>query len=176
MIIAPTTGQRVVVSLLAPLVLVLLLCMAWILLNPLRHLLGAAGWVIFLGFAGSALGVTGYLVVRAYRTVIWLEGSELVVRGAVTTRRCDLGVAAVRVAGANWLRGAPVLQAQQPGAGRWLQTPLRTRSGELLDPVRLRALANAIRTGERPDPARAQAAWVAHGLEQLAANPAYHLM
>ncbi|MGH3711872.1 MAG: hypothetical protein ACRDT4_00160 [Micromonosporaceae bacterium] len=173
---APTAMQRIFVTVLAPVALVLLVCLGGILTGPLQHLLGTAGLVIFAIFVVLCLAGIGYGLLKAYRWLVWLEGSQLVVRGAITTLRCDLATAPVRIDSTGWFTRIPVLRARPAGGGRWLRAPLRTANMDLVDPVALRALAAVISSGARPEPDRAQAAWVVGALRQLADNPASRLL
>jgi hypothetical protein len=131
---------------------------------------GARGTVIVLGVATILVMVVGivslsmaaYIAsvavlavlfwISAFVTVLrsgaWLEGTTLITRGALTTRRCDLASSAVRVS-PDPGSGAPVLTAQdQAGTVR---LPLRVRGRRLFDPDKLQALANAILAGGRQD-------------------------
>lgn len=102
------------------------------------------------------------------RTKAWLEGTTLTVRGAYTSRRCDLARAAVRL-DTDPVSGMPLLTAQD-AAGQSVRLVLREqRRREALAPQKLNALANAIMSGERRDEAGCE---VASSLRSLAGGAA----
>lgn len=132
--------------------------------------------------AGAIVG----LVFWARRCGAWLEGTVLVTRGLVTTRRYDLATAEV---GADSIpettavstgqtviavptgRRIPLLAIRDVRTGRRTKLVLRPRGSGLLAPVQLVALAAAIERGPRPYPYDQYSAQVAGGLRALAANP-----
>jgi hypothetical protein len=129
-----------------------------------------AGRAVGLALAALLLGGWGYRVAAAVRRGAWLEGTVLVVRGPLATRRADLAVAGVAL-DAVTVRGrtVPVLVA---GAGRRpAGLPLRSRDGPLLAPDLLEAIAAAIDAGPRPEPLATRAHLVSSSLRRLAGDP-----
>jgi hypothetical protein len=106
------------------------------------------------------------------RSAAWLEGSTLVVRGALRSRRCDLATA-VRFSRYTTKFGVPMLIAHDGRTGRRIRLPLRdpgaaraSSPGQLFAPPKLYALADAIVAGgRRTDP---EAVQVANSLRALA--------
>jgi hypothetical protein len=106
------------------------------------------------------------------RGAAWLEGSTLVVRRALRSRRCDLATA-VRFSRYTTKSGVPMLIAHDGRTGRRIRLPLRDPGtarafspGQLFAPPKLYALADAIVAGgRRTDP---EAVQVANSLRALA--------
>jgi hypothetical protein len=126
------------------------------------------------------------LLLRMLRSAAWMEHTTVVVRGAFTTRRCDLATAvelaidsvAEHVSNGHGGstptgRRVPRLCMRDPSTGRWLRLSLvNPATKNLLEPPKLGALADAILAGpQRPDP-HARHAWkIAQGLYSLADDP-----
>jgi hypothetical protein len=138
-------------------------------------------WILGLGavsgsvagyFAGWLVGIVLIAAVgfpMAIRSGAWLEGTTLVVRGAVTSRRCDLAAGSVHLA-EDRKTGLPVLTAQDPTGGQRVSVLLREpkeKTATLVSPPKLHALAGAIMARGRADAAREQ---VAGQLAWLAEN------
>jgi hypothetical protein len=108
------------------------------------------------------------------RSAAWLEGSTLVVRGALRSRRYDLATA-VGFSRYTTRSGVPMLIAHDGRTGRKIRLPLRdpgtaraSAPGQLFSPPKLYALADAIAAGgRRTDPGAVQAA---NSLRALAAG------
>lgn len=125
-----------------------------------------------------------WFVLWLLRTAVWLEGTVLVRRGALRTRRCDLAAAPRVVLDAtpetqtiNGVtsrtgRHLPRLTAWDAQTGRPVRLLLVDPAlHRWLDPPKLRALADAILAGPRPEPLAAQAWQVAQGLRAMSADP-----
>jgi hypothetical protein len=130
-----------------------------------------------------------YLALGTVRGAAWLEGTDLVVRSALATRRADLAKAPVRIgtrqlykrvsAGEGTTRvpagRMPQLRAQTP-TGRWVRVDLRNATGDLMARGTIEALRDAIASGTRLEPEQSEAKDVAEALSELADNPVYRLM
>ncbi len=88
-----------------------------------------------------------WLLLRSLRFGTWLDGTTLVVHGAIASRTCDLA-AASDVAIEHELRGQlPLLVVQPPNGGRGIRLRLWTLGGEQPQPLpreQLLALADAV--------------------------------
>jgi hypothetical protein len=144
-------------------------------------------WVVGVVIALGTWALLASRMMWVLRSSAWLEGSTLVVRGALTTRRADLartprvildsvaettsvpvGGTAVAVATG---RRIPRLTAFDP-AGKAVRLNLINPSGrQWLAPAKLHALAGAIVSAPRPEPQAAQAWYVASGLRAMANDP-----
>lgn len=124
--------------------------------------------------AGATVGVAVALLfgillltrlLALLRSAAWLEGSTLVLRGGLRSRRYDLATA-VRFGRYTTKSGVPVLTARDGPTGRRIRLPLRdpgtagaSSPGQLFAPPKLYALADAIVAGgRRTDPEAVQAA------------------
>lgn len=137
---------------------------------------------IAAGIAGAACGlifllIAVYLVVRVLRSGAWLQGSVLVVRGAVRTKKSDLSKA--RISGGTKLKSpndpggerVQVITVTDPDSGKSLTLSLRGSGAAMLPADQLRMLANAItnqRSRSGPDD---QAFAVAEHLRKFASDP-----
>jgi hypothetical protein len=91
-----------------------------------------------------------YGITWVFRTAAWLEGTTLVVRGALLARRCDLSRAQVSL-GAGW-RGVPRLTARAGRSTRPVRLPLgRPFTDSIRSGPAMLALADAITSGGRTD-------------------------
>jgi hypothetical protein len=101
-------------------------------------------------FGGWIAGIVLLLAVgfpTVLRTGAWLEGTDLVVRGALLSRRCDLAASAVRLT-EDQKTGLPVLTAQAPSTGQQVSVLLREPKRKILiAPQKLQALSNAVMSG-----------------------------
>jgi len=165
---------------------------AALILAPLLGLIaGALTYAIAAHAAAVMVGVVVALVFGAMlvgrllwilRSAAWLERTTLVVRGPLTTRRCDLATAVrlslddvpetttVPVAGGVLVTGTgrriPRLTVHDAATGRRLRLPLHDPATHApLAPPKLAALADAIQAGRRPEP---QAGRVASVLRAMA--------
>jgi hypothetical protein len=173
---------------------IVLLC----LLGLLASLVPALGSLLFGGFStgiptmvGIWVGVAFFLgamalvvgvVLKVWRTAFWLEGTTLVHRTAVRTRRVDLATA--EVSEGTIVESAPTahrtwrtvtsaaIKARDPQTGAVITAPVRTPARGRLPSVELVALADAIMAGRRAeDPAYVSAEAIAARLRDLAADP-----
>lgn len=133
----------------------------WILLGWLS----ASGAAYFGGWLAGMflLAVVGFPT--AVRSGAWLEGTSLVVRSTLATRRCDLAVSGVQLT-EDPKTGLPLLTAHDTATGEQLSVLLREQKKKvLLSPQTLHGLARAITAGGFADPARdqvaGQLAWLA---------------
>jgi hypothetical protein len=141
---------------------------------------GVVGLLVLAGFVNAML--------TTFRTRADLDGSVLSVRGALTTRRVDLARARVWVDSvaeyardphhdhmAPTGRRIPRLIAAELPSGP-VRLRLRAQRGSFLPPHELQALADAIDSGGRPDPAAAQATQTSTLLRRLATDPLPRLL
>lgn len=128
------------------------------------------GWTLLaLIEAGGVL-----TVIAVFRYAAWLEHTTLVVRRTFRTRRCDLAAAPQLSVVARTAQGypRPELSALDAQTGRWVSVMLhKPATLTLLEPHALRALADAMLAGSRPQE-RAQYVWqLAQGLYNWANDP-----
>lgn len=123
-----------------------------------------------------------WAVLKLVRSGAWLEGTTLVVRSALVTRRCDLATTpelfldSIAPPFLSTVGRIPRLVAKDANTRRVVRLPLRGVSGEILPPNQLRALAAAISVGVRPQPNDRDAGQVARGLTELADNPVTRIL
>jgi hypothetical protein len=127
----------------------------------------SSGVAVFVGFVVALLFCLVFLtrLLWLLRSAAWLEGSTLVVRGALRSRRCDLA-SAVGFSRYTTMFGVPMLTARDGRTGRRIRLPLRDPGtarafspGRLYPPPKLYALADAIVAGgRRMDPEAVQTA------------------
>jgi hypothetical protein len=134
-----------------------------------------------LFFLGAVVLLAG-AVLKVWRTAYWLEGTTLVHRTAMSTRRVDLATAEVAgdtIVGSEHLGNntwrtvtSAAIRARDPGTGVTLKVPVRTPGRGRLPSYELVALADAIMHARRADDAGyASAEAVASRLRELAADP-----
>lgn len=129
-----------------------------------------------LPFVGLGL----YLMVYAWRSAAWLDGTVAAKRGAFLTRRADLATADVRMGGIDHTRthhhGAheyrtvvriPALVVTE--GGRTIKLPLRGQGLDLLPPTEFQALADALDRNTSASAQRARA--IAAHLRGIAMDP-----
>jgi hypothetical protein len=138
----------------------------------------ALGWVTGVGYA---VGVV-YLMLNNLRSGFWLDGTVVIQRKAISTRRVDLATAEVagdRVAtpvrlGENtWgeIVSAGV-RARDPRTGVKILIPVHTPGRNRLPSDELTAIADAIMARRQPtDPGYQQAEALAQELHRIAASP-----
>ena len=131
--------------------------------------------------AGGAFALLGVLaMVSSLRgTAAWLDGSRLRVRSTFRTSTVDLSTADITAGivphtdtsdeGRPRVRRIPTVLARDPASGRNVTLSLQGTSLDLIPPVELRALADAITIG-RPE-SDVDASRVAQQLRQMAGNP-----
>ncbi len=153
---------------------------------------GAAGFVAGAFFLALAIGTLVVLSRWVRRSRAWLEGTHLVVRGPFGTGRCDLATARVGIdsvaertsvstynpSGGGFSstsvptgRRIPRLVVRDGTTGQLIRLSLRMARGGMLPPAQLRALADVISTGPRPQPDAQDAQQLAASLRALADNP-----
>jgi hypothetical protein len=136
------------------------------------------GVLFFLGAAGLLAGS----VLKVWRTAYWIEGTTLVHRAALRTRRVDLAtadvagdtiVASERSGNNSWRTvTSAAIRAHDRRTGVVIKAPVRTPGRGRLPSNELVALADAIMQGRRADdPGYASAEAVASRLRELAADP-----
>lgn len=141
-------------------------------------------WVVRIVIVAGLWTLTFWFLMWLMRTAAWLEGTWLVQRRAFTTRRCDLAAAprvdldsAPEVQTVNGItsptgRRLPRLIVVDAATGRAVRLELIDPGvRRWLDPPKLRALADAILAGRRPEPLAGQAWRVASGLRAMSADP-----
>jgi hypothetical protein len=124
--------------------------------------------VYFGGWFAGIILIAAIGFPMAVRSGAWLEGSTLVVRSSLSTRRYDLAACSAHLAEDPKTR-LPVLTVQDAAGRRddvLLREP-RSRNKEMLAPQKLNALAGAVLAAGRRDPAGEQ---VAGQLRWLADN------
>jgi hypothetical protein len=121
---------------------------------------GGIGPARFIGLCGVPFVLIGlYLAVKGLRTAVWLDGTQISVRGALGTRTVDLATAEItagattvrqeRSVGPDRIHRLPTIVARDPGSGRRVEIPLYQAGSAQLPPPELRALAEAM-TRNRP--------------------------
>ena len=134
----PTRGARATIIVLG--IATILIMLIGIVSLPI------AAYITSLAIVGSLFWISAF--VSVLRCGAWLDGTTLIVRGMLTTHRCNLASSAVRVS-PDPRTGAPVLTARdQAGTVR---LPLRETRRRLFAPGKLQALSNAILAGARQD-------------------------
>lgn len=144
---------------------------------------GAAPFLRIAGFA-CALPIAllfGYLVLRILRSRSWLDGTTVVQRGALTTRRVDLATAEVNGDAVThtqthghyrYIYTIAAVAARDPRRGTTVKIPLRGQGLKRLPAPELTAIARSIMAVRRPhEPGYEAAAGVARALTDMAANP-----
>jgi hypothetical protein len=136
-----------------------------------------------MGLCGLPFVSVGlYLLVYAWRSASWLDGSVVSKRGAFLTGRADLATAEVRMGGIDHTRThhhgvheyrtvvrIPALVATDTASGKTVKVPLRGQGLDLLPPHELRALAGALSMNTSAGAERARA--IAAHLTAIAADP-----
>jgi hypothetical protein len=150
------------------------------------------GLAVGLVFIGLGVGIVVAMVKWLRRGRTWVDGTVLVVKGPYgPERRCDLSTAVVEIDSVTEHKTVstynpgtqtytsssvpvgriPRLVIRDQGSGKVIRLPLRKPRGGFLPADQLRALADAIAAGRRPEPHAEQADRIAAGLRQLADNP-----
>jgi len=123
-----------------------------------------------------------WAVLKLLRYGAWLEGTTLVVRSSLVTRRCDLATTpelyldSIPPPFLSTIGRIPRLVAKDANTRSVVHLPLRNVTGQILPPTQLRALAAAISAGARPPPNDHDAAQVTRGLTELADNPVTRML
>jgi len=141
-------------------------------------------WVVRLVILAGLWTLVVWFLMWLLRSAAWLEGTVLVRRGGFRTRRCDLAAAprvvldatpetqTVNGVTSRTGRHLPRLTAWDAHTGRAVTFLLIDPAARRwLDPPKLRALADAILAGPRPEPLAAQAWQAAQGLRAMSADP-----
>ena len=149
-------------------------CQGWLpeRLGPIEIIgLLAAGLFVLLGLLATVSSLRG--------TAAWLDGTRLRVRHTFRTSTVDLSTADITGGivthsrtsdeGRTRVRRIPTLVARDPASGRKVTLSLQGTSMDLMPPVELRALADAITIG-RPE-SDVDASRVAQQLREIADNP-----
>jgi hypothetical protein len=139
-------------------------------------------------FMAKAMGLCGlpfvliglYMIVYAWRSSAWLDGTVVSKRGAFLTRKADLATADVRMGGIDHTRThhhgvreyrtvvrIPALVVTD--SGRTVKIPLRGQGLDLLPPTELQALAGALSLNTSASAERARA--IAAHLNGIAMDP-----
>lgn len=146
---------------------------------------GIADGITVIGFVGAACAlavalIAGYLMLRVWRTAAWLEGTQLTVRGALSSKSADLSTSIVnggsqlQAVGAGEVRSyhrVQVLQVADPRSGVQLTLPLRGAGLAILPAAQLTALADAITQGRSRNEATESSFVVAERLRDFARDP-----
>jgi hypothetical protein len=136
--------------------------------------LAVVGPALVGGFAVVAAFALVWGLARAIRSGAYVEGTELVVRGAFTTQRVDLATAQrLRLNDANPSVPSamvPVLGAYGDAKGRSATVVFRSSSNGFLPVHEVEALTHAIRAGHRTGIAAEQAEQVVRELALRAAS------
>jgi len=128
------------------------------------------------------VAVVTYHLLGILRSGFWLDGTVLVQRGAILTRRVDLataevgteGIMAPRVPGSDmWGHTASTaIRARDPRTGVTIKVPLPAPGQGRLPSDELTAIADAIMARRQPtDPSYPQAEALAQELRRIAAAP-----
>lgn len=147
----------------------------------------AVAWIVGLLILIGLWAALFSRLMWVFRNAAWLEGTTLIVRGAFTTRTCDLAaaphVALDSVAETTAVStgqttvvvptGRRIPRLNATGIeGRTLRVELIDRRAKRwIDAWKLRLLADAILAGQRPEPQARQAYWVASGLRAMSNDP-----
>jgi hypothetical protein len=121
----------------------------------------------------------GFVLLSAWRSGMWLDGTVVTAHGALVSRRVDLATATVRMAGITYRQGppprvrvlvqVPAVEATAPGAAKPVRIPLRDAGLNLLPAGELLALADALAANRGADADRA--ATIADHVRGLTTDP-----
>lgn len=139
---------------------------------------------IVVGLLIALLGMAPLvmLFVGVMREKTWLEGTAVVVRGMMRTRRCDLAQARWTEFGAAMVAQSyrsPMLRAYRGDSGKCVEVRLHDfKTVSWIRPEALHALAAAIAAGQpnRPQEAAIRSQQVIDGLRGIADHPMRNLL
>jgi hypothetical protein len=127
------------------------------------------------------VGLFGFLLLRVLRTAFWLEGTTVVNRRSLSTRRADLAVADVAGDAITVLHSSggnrqalsiPAVLVRDPRSGILIKIPLKGQGLKRLPAWELNAIADAIMAVRRPDdPSYPTAEALTRAIREMAANP-----
>lgn len=148
---------------------------------------------IVLGGVFVALAIVTLVVLIRWmrRSRAWLEGTHLVVCGPLSRGRCDLATARVGIDSVPERTSVPIsnpgggvtstsvptgrriprLVVRDATTGQLIRLSLRMRGGGMLPGPQLRALADVISIGPRPQPDDQEVHQIAAALRELADDP-----